>query len=90
MTGPEGNGKFCFPESLNGKHLDSFGGKQCHCEITRDLEVTKESEPCLEEISGYISIRSLPASLLFKDQGTLRITMNWPVLFGAAHHSKFL
>ena len=23
MTGPEGNSKFCFPESLNGKHWDS-------------------------------------------------------------------
>ena len=67
-----------------------FGGEQCHCEMSRDLEVTSESAPCLEEISSYITIRSLPASLLFKDQGAVRVTMNWPVLFGAAHHSKLL
>ena len=59
---------------------------------SHDLEVTSESSPCLEEISSYITITitSLPASLLFKDQEAVRVTMNWPVLFGAAHHSKLL
>ena len=61
---------------------------------SHDLEVTSESAPCLVEISSYITItitiRSLPASLLFKDQEAVRVTMNWPVLFGAAHHSKLL
>ena len=36
--------------------LRDFGGKQFHCKMSRDLEVTKKSARCWPKISSFIKM----------------------------------
>ena len=49
----------CYPltsQILQRCPLRDFGGKQFHCQMSCDLEVTNESACCQEEISSYVTI----------------------------------